>query len=1586
MRKSHGLYVSGLLILLSMFCVPTFGQVPTGTPPFGSFGGGPDVINLANLNAHLTVPVQNKAGRGLPFYYDLTYDSSVWYPVTSGSTTTWTPVNYWGWNVQTAVTTGYVNYRTLQSYCRTGTEITGTQVVFSAWSYNDQFGVTHNFIGTSRIQTGTCGNSITGMNALATDGSGYTLTSGSGNGNVQITSRAGKVVNPPTLTGSGAGTVTDRNGNQISVNSSGQFTDTLGQSALAVSQSAPGPSTPTTFTYTAPSGASANYTMRYTAFTVKTNFGCSVSEYSASNVALVTEIDLPDQSSNPSDKFTFTYETTPGDTHSPHYVTARLASITLPSGGQISYLYPGSNNGIECVDGSAAGLTRTTPDGVWSYVRSAVSPPTSTTTVTDPQSNQTVFNFQGIYETERQIIGAGTTLKTVFTCYNGSSPNCNATPITPPITQRAKYFEWPGGLESETNVIYNSYGLTSEKDEYAYGTGGSPGPLLRKTLTAYANLGNGIYNRPSSVQVLDGAGNLKSRTTYSYDGATVTSTSGTPQHVAVSGARGNATSVYNLVGSTSLNKSFTFYDTGLANTTTDVNGASTTLNYGTGSCGNSFPTSISEPQGLTKSFSWNCVGGVETSVIDENGQQTSFGYTQDSAFWRSDSRTDPNMLAENLTYTGTTTAEAGITYNGGNSTWDLLNNSDGLGRMHLVQLEEAPGSTTYDTVETDYDSLGRKTRVTLPFSAAAGGTSATAPAVTTGYDALGRKLTVTDAGGKNVTFVYNQNDKYRTIGPSPAGENTKRVQFEYDALGRISSVCEITTLGGSASCGQTNPASGFVTQYSYDILDNLIGVTQNAQSSGTHQTRTYAYDGVGRLISETNPESLSTTYTYDSDTTCGNSPGDLVKKQDAVGNVICFSYDSLHRRTKATYSGPYAANTETRYFVYDGATVNGVVMTNAKSRLAEAYTCASSCTPKRTDIGFSYSAVGLTTNTYELTPDSGSYYHVSVGYHPNGAIASIGSLSGLPSITYNVDGKGRINSVTAGQTLVSATSYNPADLPTQITLGSLDTDSATYDPNTNRMTQYKFTVNGQSVAGLLTWNAISTLQKLVVTDAFYGAGNQTCAYLHDDLSRVSSVNCGSPWNQTFSYDAFGNIQKSGTVSFQPSYSLSTNQISNVGGSTPVYDNNGDVESDTSHTYVWDANGRPVSIDGIKLVYDALGRMVEQNRANVYSEIVYSPTGAKLAIMNGQTLQKGFVPLVGGSSAVYNSGGLAYYRHPDWLGSSRFASTPGRSLYFDGAYAPFGEVYAQTGTSDLSFTGMNQDTVSNLFDFPTREYNPIHGRWASPDPAGLSSAQLNDPQTFNRYAYARNSPLSVNDPTGMFILPDCGADDDDDGGLCAGGGDGDDDSDGDWVDTGGGDDNGDDNGDDSQNSCDAACMQQQQEQLSLQTALAALSDPACGEAVDGGTGTAAATLILAGTAAANLTLGTISDESMDRMSLATATPNTSIYGLPTTSIKINTNPEHGFFNLVIPIPGYPEDNDLDQEIAILHELGHAAANAGIPSAVQNDAYPNPQGSNVSFQNSQNIADACVPQGDGGQNPGEVDDPGPVDAARKARKKN
>jgi RHS repeat-associated protein len=1375
-------FVVALVVLSS---APCFAQVQTGTPPYGSFGGGPDVVNLGNLNVHINVPVFSRGGRGTPLVYNLGYDTSVWVPVNSSGSPVWTPASNWGWTSSTASVTGHLsNTETMERTCPVVINphlppVDEETIFFYTWTYYDSFGGVHQFPGNTTTWTSSpCGSAgSSSLNATATDGSGYTISANGTSGSVYT--RKGTLIGPPTNQFSGIGTLTDRNGNVISVDSSGNITDTLGTVALAVSGTGT-PSSPITFTYTPPNGTPTAYTANFTSLTIKTNFGCNgVAEFGPTAENLLTSISLPDGTD-----YTFTYEQTSG--FSGDY-TGRLASVTLPTGGTITYTYPGSNDGVECSDGSTASLTRTVnPGGEWQYARSG-SGTAWTTTITDPTTpinNQTVINFQSVtpavgsaasfYETERKIYqgstSSGALMKTIYTCYNGGALPCNSTAVTQPITQRTFTSQWPGsgGLESKTNVTYNSYGSVTEKDEYVYGAG-APGSLVRKTLTGYASLGNGIVGMPSSITVKDGSNNIKAQTAYCYDEGTPsgtstcaatgppTATSGTPQHVAVTGSRGNVTTVTSLVqGATTLGKTYTYYDTGNVLTTTDVNGAQTTYSYGTNSCGNSFATSLSEPLSLSKLMAWNCTGGVETSVTDENNQSVSTTYN-DPDFWRPNKSTDQESNVTNMTYTGQSSAETALVFNSNGSTSDVLGNMDGLGRTQVSQVLEAPGSATYDSVETDYDVVGRPSKTSLPYSGSAGQTNSGAPGTTTTYDALSRRNQITDSGGRTIAFTYSQNDTYSKMTPAPTGENPKQKQSEFDAQGRMTSVCEITSATGSGTCAQTSSVTGYWTKYSYDVLNHLIGVTQNAQSTGSQQTRTYAYDDLGRLTSESNPESGTTTYTYDSDTTCGTYKGDLVKKVDAVGNVICYKYDVLHRLTSTfVSSGSYASSTPYKYFVYDTATVNGVAMSNAKTRMAEAYTCVSPCTSKITDIGFSYSVRGEVSDVYESTPNSGGYYHTSATYWANGALdvltAKYGStaIAGLPTFTYAPDGEGRIGTVSAnsGQNPVTATTYSVASLATQVSFGSSDSDSFTYDPNTNRLTQYKFTINAQSLIGTLTWNAIGTLEGLSVTDPFFSGGSQTCAYTHDDEIRIASVNCGSAWSQTFSYDAFGNISKSGTVSFQPDYSYLTNRMTLVGSSTPTYDANGNATNDTAHTYTWDAAGKAVTVDSVGLTYDALGRMVEQNKSGAYYQIVYTPKGAKFAIMNGSTLQKAFVPLTGGSQAVYTASGLVYYRHSDWVGSSRFASTPTRTLYYDGAYAPFGEAYAQTGTADLSFTGMNQDTVANLYDFPARELNDIHGRWPSPDPAGMKSVSLRDPQSWNRYAYVDNNPLSFTDPTGM----------------------------------------------------------------------------------------------------------------------------------------------------------------------------------------------------------------------------------------------
>jgi RHS repeat-associated protein len=330
-----------------------------------------------------------------------------------------------------------------------------------------------------------------------------------------------------------------------------------------------------------------------------------------------------------------------------------------------------------------------------------------------------------------------------------------------------------------------------------------------------------------------------------------------------------------------------------------------------------------------------------------------------------------------------------------------------------------------------------------------------------------------------------------------------------------------------------------------------------------------------------------------------------------------------------------------------------------------------------------------------------------------------------------------------------------------VTYGSGDSDSLTCDNNTGRMTQYKFNVGSQSMTGALTWNQNGTLQQLAITDPFNSADQQTCNYTYDDLARINTVNCGSGFSQSFGIGALGNITKTGTLSFSPTYNGYTNQITSVGGQSYTYDADGDLTSTGTGTgtnaYTWDAFGKmtsdtPSGGSSIGIDYDALGRAAMTNvNGSSYTEFVYAPDGSKLALMNGQTLYKARVPLTGGGIAIYDPTGLVRYWHSDWQGTMRLVSNPSSPTYYwSGAYAPYGETYALGSNPFVTdFASLMGDTSGELNDATFREYNPTEGRWMSPDPAGLAAVDLTNPQSLNRYAYVRNNPTTLIDPTGLY---------------------------------------------------------------------------------------------------------------------------------------------------------------------------------------------------------------------------------------------
>jgi RHS repeat-associated protein len=96
------------------------------------------------------------------------------------------------------------------------------------------------------------------------------------------------------------------------------------------------------------------------------------------------------------------------------------------------------------------------------------------------------------------------------------------------------------------------------------------------------------------------------------------------------------------------------------------------------------------------------------------------------------------------------------------------------------------------------------------------------------------------------------------------------------------------------------------------------------------------------------------------------------------------------------------------------------------------------------------------------------------------------------------------------------------------------------------------------------------------------------------------------------------------------------------------------------------------------------------------------------------------------------------------------------------YLPFGEeLPAGTGgrTADQGYSGDNirqkftqkeRDNETGLDYFGARYYASAQGRFSSTDPL-LSSGQLEDPQTWNRYSYTLNNPLRYVDPTGLFTI-------------------------------------------------------------------------------------------------------------------------------------------------------------------------------------------------------------------------------------------
>jgi RHS repeat-associated protein len=121
-----------------------------------------------------------------------------------------------------------------------------------------------------------------------------------------------------------------------------------------------------------------------------------------------------------------------------------------------------------------------------------------------------------------------------------------------------------------------------------------------------------------------------------------------------------------------------------------------------------------------------------------------------------------------------------------------------------------------------------------------------------------------------------------------------------------------------------------------------------------------------------------------------------------------------------------------------------------------------------------------------------------------------------------------------------------------------------------------------------------------------------------------------------------------------------------------------------------------------------------------------------------------------------------YLTADHLGSTRLVTDGSQKPVHRFDYMPFGQDLSAYGNRNLvasyralgvpaqEFTGKERDVETGLDYFGARYFSAAQGRFTSPDPIHIMPQKLLDPQQWNMFAYVRNNPLRLVDPTGMYV--------------------------------------------------------------------------------------------------------------------------------------------------------------------------------------------------------------------------------------------
>ncbi len=592
----------------------------------------------------------------------------------------------------------------------------------------------------------------------------------------------------------------------------------------------------------------------------------------------------------------------------------------------------------------------------------------------------------------------------------------------------------------------------------------------------------------------------------------------------------------------------------------------------------------------------------------------------------------------------------------------------------------------------------------------------------------------------------------------------------------------------------------------YNKLDQAV-LTQDSVQRTANQWTATKYDALGRIIMTgvwnagsvipltTLQSNIGTVTQWDTRDYTGNTTS-------YPSGYVLGSYPVLTKTLGINYYDDYKGipNFPTGYNVTNAVSnMTKGLLTASKTMVLNTLT---NSTPDMLWGVIYYDDFGRTVRSYKQhylggTYNEGNFDVVINTYNFNNQVTTVNrrnftsALAGNPTITinnqyiYDHDGR-RIKNweqiTNAGQqsdfrTLVSKIDYDELGQLWKKNLHSLDSVNF-------KMTEtYSYNERGWSLGKssnqfvlLLQYNSGITPQYNgnLSGQAWLVAGStsKSYAYNYDQLNRLVAGNSSDNNNENnITYDAMGNINTlnryaNNTLIDQLTYTYLANNVTLQSLNDATTNDAGLKHATTNYQY--DGNGNLTSDDGkgITITYNMLN--LPQSIAAKTTTYTYDAGGEKLARQIG-TAKTDYVSGIqydGSSSAstisfiqteegrAIPNGAITYnyeYSLSDHLGNSRVnfdTGTGGPRQVQTDDYYPFGfEIsHSVIGTkNEYLYNKKELQENIGLYDYGARYYDPVIGKWTSPDPL----AELG--RRWSPYTYGKDNPIIMVDPDGMFDL-------------------------------------------------------------------------------------------------------------------------------------------------------------------------------------------------------------------------------------------